>query len=195
MRHIRHYILISTGLTFLVAIGTGAAIADLPPEPEPAGLVGATFVLRYPGGGVIDCSGVYFRGDLVARGREVSISKFSNHPELNGRLTLRQVVTSKNGRAVAGEIFATLRTDTGEILYRGNGTIAGGLDNQGGISYRGLLRSTLYSNGAPTDRELVANIAYRSDPEEGKLWGGFGAGAGDVPSWSVETNGKTCPPS
>jgi hypothetical protein len=47
---------------------------------------------------------------------------------------------------------------------------------------QGFLAAAFLRDEKPTDRTLIANIAYRTYAFPNRIVGGFGAGAADVPS-------------
>src|SRR6266568_5189960 len=160
----------------VVALSGSAATGTPPqPSPEPRFLVGAEWHLSFHCGGADVCDEATVcnfdtQSTEILRGPESDVSTHP-HPELNGVLKLRIVAGEFQDKEL-GRIDATLRNESGLILYSGSGPFVG-RSGGGAVVDRGILTATLYENGKPTSRQLVANFAYQITDHG--LTGGFGA--------------------
>jgi hypothetical protein len=113
------------------------------------------------------------------------------HPELTGALHATLITyLSYSQLNVVGNFNATLNGPGGQVLYVGSGPFSGLINEQGHVVGRGLLSATLFENGVPTDKRLVANFTFDEDLGFYGVTGDFGISS-DQPSFAVETVG-TC---
>jgi hypothetical protein len=175
----------------MACVGLGTASASL---REPRQEVTASFGLSYSAPIVAIPCGFSLRHNksfLTATGKEIDLS--TPAAGLAGHLSLTISWIEGTNSAVLGRMKAVL-TDrsTGEVLYSGVGKFVGHEGPLDTMQSRGLLDAVLYSNGNPTARHLVANVAFQIDFGTGHVTGGFGDDLPTGPSIAVETTGKTC---
>lgn len=115
------------------------------------------------------------------------------HPELTGNLRMTAVtyLSALGSKASAGTVKATLTDDAGKILYAGRGSFAGMVTQTNHVVASGLLRATLYENGVPTERVLVASFTLDQSLFDYNITGQFGQ-TSTLPAFAIETAG-VCP--
>lgn len=176
-----------------LALGFVGSVASASVQ-VPRSIVAASFKLFPPRqGSGFECSDGHTGATgtmFTARGIEQDQSS-SLHPELAGRLTARVRVISPIGPPpplypVRVHLLMTLRSSTGVIKYVGSADLAGRVQSAR-LRASGLLTATIYANGRPSSRRLLASIEVTSGSPDGTAGISGSFGMGTPRSLAIET--------